>query len=369
MKLMGVFLLFMGFSCASFGWGVVDVFESKSSSSKEISKLSPSVFGMAGMIHLSSNGEKNKKFGVLVVGGQKWNLEFVCNEEMTSLEFVRAESVNGDALNLPAKLFRETTKDIGYTAKLPLELDANGEARRCNVGLYFYLPNEGGLPSEVRYTTDMYLVSRVDIEGVMHDLVLVDMNYDGFFTGEDYWVLRRADIDSPVKPREYRRVNDFNWSDGRAFKIALEGNLPDAAVVTSFHPGITEEQDRINRDSSYADKKAKRALEPLKFYHDFHEAVLEAKKHGKMYFIDFETDWCGPCKKMDRYVYTAKDVVDAAENVISIKVDGDENEELVERYKVSGYPTGILFSPDGKELARFVGYQSVTQMKSFFSRK
>jgi thioredoxin-like negative regulator of GroEL len=41
---------------------------------------------------------------------------------------------------------------------------------------------------------------------------------------------------------------------------------------------------------------------------------------------------------------------------------------LTEKLSVKGYPTGILFSADGKEVARYVGYQSVKQMAEFFKK-
>jgi len=68
---------------------------------------------------------------------------------------------------------------------------------------------------------------------------------------------------------------------------------------------------------------------------------------------------------MTEMVFTARDVVDAADGVICVKVDGDERKDLVERFSVNGYPTGVVLAPDGTEAGRFVGYQSVSQMTAF----
>jgi thioredoxin-like negative regulator of GroEL len=71
---------------------------------------------------------------------------------------------------------------------------------------------------------------------------------------------------------------------------------------------------------------------------------------------------------MDQLVFTAKDVAAAAEGIISITVDGDARKDLREKHKVAAYPTGVLFDAAGKEIARFVGYQSVKQMSAFLKK-
>ncbi|WIO74126.1 thioredoxin family protein [Porticoccaceae bacterium LTM1] len=372
MKPICIFLTSLLVSCLA--WSdtgyPVGVFESKSTI--ERSKLNPPVFGKSGTINLSFDDAKSHKSGILKIADQRWNLKFIGNEDSTALEELIAKQIDveDNELKLPAKLLRETEKETVYSVTLPLEFGSTSQKRLCKVGLYLYFSKNDGFPAVARYSTDMYLTSEVNIEGVKHDLILMDMNYDGFFTKEsDYWVLRRSDVESSVRPSECRSLSDFNWADGKSYKVVLVGNLPDSAVVSAFDSGLSEEQDRINRDSTYADKQAERSLEPMNFYHDFKKAISEAKQQGKMYFVDFETDWCGPCKQMDRYVYTAKEIVEAAKDIISIKVDGDESEELVKKYKVDGYPTGILFSPDGEEVARFIGYQSIIQLKKFFVQK
>ena len=68
---------------------------------------------------------------------------------------------------------------------------------------------------------------------------------------------------------------------------------------------------------------------------------------------------------MTQMVFTAKDVVDASEDVVCVMVDGDERADLVKRYEVKAYPTGVMIAADGSESARFVGYQRVTEMAAF----
>jgi thiol:disulfide interchange protein len=90
-----------------------------------------------------------------------------------------------------------------------------------------------------------------------------------------------------------------------------------------------------------------------------------ARETGKPLFVDFETTWCGPCKIMDEWVYTADDVVNASLSVVAVKVDGDEHLDLKERFGVSGFPTMILLGPVGEELKRASGYVNVVAMTKF----
>ncbi len=132
---------------------------------------------------------------------------------------------------------------------------------------------------------------------------------------------------------------------------------------------MTREEDELARDPFLADRKAVRAAKPLEFRHDADVAIAEAVEKKMPCFIKFETEWCGPCKTMTQLVFTAKDVVDSAEGVICVKIDGDERKDLGEKYSVGAYPTGVMLSPDGTEAARFVGYQTVTEMSGFLKNK
>ena len=72
---------------------------------------------------------------------------------------------------------------------------------------------------------------------------------------------------------------------------------------------------------------------------------------------------------MTQLVFTAKDVVDASSGVMCVMVDGDERKDLVERYEVKAYPTGVMIAADGTESARFVGYQKVDRYGGFLKDK
>ena len=70
--------------------------------------------------------------------------------------------------------------------------------------------------------------------------------------------------------------------------------------------------------------------------------------------VDFFSSTCGPCKMLS-FVLNDVDRTCGDKSTI-LKVDFDKNQDLVEQYGVSGYPTLILLR-DGAELKRVSGLQ------------
>jgi len=46
---------------------------------------------------------------------------------------------------------------------------------------------------------------------------------------------------------------------------------------------------------------------------------------------------------------------------IPVRLEGRSHMDLVQQYEVRGAPTTLLFSPDGKEKHRFVGFQTAEE--------
>ena len=104
--------------------------------------------------------------------------------------------------------------------------------------------------------------------------------------------------------------------------------------------------------------------EPLKGWsEDLEKALEQAKKENKSVLVEFTgSDWCPPCKMMRKEVFSKEEFVKAAsKNFILVEIDmprdnkevAKKNEPTVKKYKIDGYPTVILLSPEGKEFSRF----------------
>lgn len=89
----------------------------------------------------------------------------------------------------------------------------------------------------------------------------------------------------------------------------------------------------------------------------FDEALKAAKQEDKLVFIDFYTDWCGPCKKMAKEVFPQKMVGDFMNaTFVNLKLNAEkEGSELATRYKVSAYPTFVVLDTEGKVVAELKG--------------
>jgi thiol:disulfide interchange protein len=91
---------------------------------------------------------------------------------------------------------------------------------------------------------------------------------------------------------------------------------------------------------------------------NYTKALAQAKKDDKLVMLDFTTSWCGWCKKLNADTFSQAKVQQfLLDKAISIKVDGDKEQDLVKKYSVRGYPTLVFVDADGKEVGRIVGYR------------
>ncbi len=73
--------------------------------------------------------------------------------------------------------------------------------------------------------------------------------------------------------------------------------------------------------------------------------------------IDLYTDSCGYCKLMDEDTYSDQRVIEEADRFISIKVDGNQRQDLLSEYEITGFPTAVFLNKNGAEANRVVGYK------------
>ena len=120
--------------------------------------------------------------------------------------------------------------------------------------------------------------------------------------------------------------------------------------------------------------------------------ALTAQKHApKKIVMDAYTNWCGPCKMMDKNTFTNKDVISYVnKHFYAVKFDAEGTEEVMykdfnytnpnfdparkgrnsqhffaDALKVTGYPSLIFFDEKSEIIAPIVGYRTPEQLEIF----
>ena len=191
--------------------------------------------------------------------------------------------------------------------------------------------------------------------------IVSDADADGDFSSSDAWGVG-LDV-AAAREDSSNGIDTHSWMDGIAYQVTEVDPNGKSMKFRAFDLGMTEAEDRERKDPYSADRKHARAEKPVPFATDLDEALAIAKRDDKKVVIDFVTTWCGPCRTMDKLVYTAKPMVECSKDYVFVKLDGDEEKHLVEKYGVSGYPTIILADKEGVAIRKVVGYQGVAAMQ------
>lgn len=93
---------------------------------------------------------------------------------------------------------------------------------------------------------------------------------------------------------------------------------------------------------------------------DWNKAITEANAAGKDIFLDIYATWCGPCKMMEKNVYTNDSVASFYNsNFINLKIDGetDFGTVLASKFQLTAYPSLYFLNQQGELINTVVGYR------------
>ena len=87
------------------------------------------------------------------------------------------------------------------------------------------------------------------------------------------------------------------------------------------------------------------------------QSLSESRGKGKLIFVDVYTDWCAPCKIMDRDVFTDDKLSEILNTeFIALKVNAEKVEpDFASSQGIDSYPTLLFLSPTGEEIYRQEG--------------
>ena len=91
---------------------------------------------------------------------------------------------------------------------------------------------------------------------------------------------------------------------------------------------------------------------------NFQEIVLESKIPV---IVDFNADWCGPCKMLGPIL---ESVAEGCDDMKFVSINIDEEEDLATEYNVFSIPC-LVYIKDGKEIKRNVGLLSKSDLEKF----
>ena len=121
------------------------------------------------------------------------------------------------------------------------------------------------------------------------------------------------------------------------------------------------------------------------------EALAAQKKNPKKIFMDVYTDWCGPCKLLDKNTFQHKDVVKFVnKHFYAVKFNAEGTEKIeyqdfvytnpnhnpgrkgrnsqhlfAHALKVTGYPTMVFFDENSEVISPVVGYKTPEQLEIY----
>jgi thioredoxin-like negative regulator of GroEL len=86
-------------------------------------------------------------------------------------------------------------------------------------------------------------------------------------------------------------------------------------------------------------------------------AFAAARAENKPVFVYWGAEWCPPCNQVKATLFNRQDFIERTRAFVPVYVDGDAAgaQKIGARFRVNGYPTLVLFSPQGQELTRLPG--------------
>jgi protein disulfide-isomerase len=136
------------------------------------------------------------------------------------------------------------------------------------------------------------------------------------------------------------------------------------AACQAQTPKTEPSQEAVAEDSQKTTE-----YKPGEWITDYRQALKLSAETGNPILVNFTgSDWCIWCKRLSKEVFTEQAFIDYAKlNLILLKLDFPktiqqpealkmQNNELLRKFGVQGFPTIILMDKEGNEIAR-TGYQ------------
>jgi len=97
------------------------------------------------------------------------------------------------------------------------------------------------------------------------------------------------------------------------------------------------------------------------------QVQAKAKAKNKLIFVDFYATWCGPCKYLEKEVFTQAEVGQYFNaNFINLRIDAEKEEQILVNFvDIEAYPTLIVFDKNGNIIKKVVGALDASELIEF----
>ncbi|MBX7230174.1 MAG: thioredoxin family protein [Burkholderiaceae bacterium] len=139
---------------------------------------------------------------------------------------------------------------------------------------------------------------------------------------------------------------------------AVHNNIPIFSFIPQASAASLPDKTKASVSSKPLQTKHNNAIAWQYFEQGNIETVFnQAKISGKPLFLYWGAVWCPPCNQVKATIFNRQDFIERSKAFIPVYLDGDQPgaQALGARFKVRGYPTMILFKPDGTEITRLPG--------------
>lgn len=139
------------------------------------------------------------------------------------------------------------------------------------------------------------------------------------------------------------------------------------SLSSTVWAGDSKPEDKSS-DKGKSNTQAPETTQPLQWL-DYGKALDRAKREDKHVVVDFYTDWCGWCKRMDHLTYGDATVSDYlrkhfvlakvnAESGRVVKIGDEEKTEaqVAREFGVRAFPITWFLQPDGKPIGKREGF-------------
>lgn len=110
--------------------------------------------------------------------------------------------------------------------------------------------------------------------------------------------------------------------------------------------------------STFAQERAAAAVaKTVRWTEDVPTALKQRRETGRPLIVYVTADYCGYCRKMERDTWSDQAVSRRIQSeFVALKLDAEQNEDLVAKLGIKGLPATIIFDANGQRVQTLSGY-------------